>query len=90
MLGDLGFLDVARAGGSPDSPPSLSLCADGASWSDPPSSRNSWRSRQRGEGAGMLWGWDLVASDPLSINPLGTGWREMPFSPFGGTQWVPG
>lgn len=70
--GDLGFLDVAGAGGSPDSPHfAQSQCADGASWSDPPSSRNSWRSRQSGEGAGMLWGWDLVASDPLSLTPSG-------------------
>lgn len=34
----------------------------------------------------MLWGWDLVASDPISINPLGTGGGKCR-SPHQGRVW---
>lgn len=82
--GDLGFLDAPRELGAPLTLPRSQY--DRASWSDPSLLQEFLAFPAEGRGSWDAWGWDLVASEPLPINPLGTGGGKSP-SPHRGRIW---
>lgn len=89
--GDLGFLDAPRPPRELGAPLTLPRSQyDRASWSDPSLLQEFLAFPAEGRGSWDAWGWDLVASEPLPINPLGTGGGKCP-SPHQGRVWgVPG
>lgn len=80
-----GIPGCCRSWGAALSPPSRSQCADRASWRDPPSCRNSWRSQHWGEALGMGSHFPLTPSgqqEGSALLPIEAG--------FWGAQWVLG